>query len=81
MKNLNPTFKRHFENPCNAGELKHYNASGKDSSLESEILITFTSVIKKNIITDIKFRAFGCSVSTASTTVRRDFDASAFTRQ
>ena len=69
MKNPDSIFKKHFENPHNAGELTDHNASGKDSSLISEILVIFSSRIKNNIISDIRFKAFGCSYSIAASSM------------
>lgn len=69
MKNPDLIFKKHFENPQNTGELADSNASGKDASLISEILIVFNSLIKKNVISDIRFKAFGCSYSIAASSV------------
>jgi len=69
MKNPDPILKKHFENPQNTGELGDSNASGKDSSLNSETLIVFNSLIEKNVISDIRFKAFGCSFSIAASSM------------
>ena len=69
MKNPNSIFKKHFENPQNTGELARFNTSGQDSSLRSDILISFHSIIKNNIIADIHFKAFGCSYSIAAASI------------
>jgi tRNA-uridine 2-sulfurtransferase len=69
MKNQESIFRKHFKNPQNIGELTDYNASGKDSNLRSEILILFNSRIEKNIIADIRFKAFGCSYSIAASSM------------
>ena len=69
MKNPDSIFKKHFENPQNTGELTDHNASGKDSSIISEILIIFNSRINNNIISDIRFKAFGCSYSIAASSM------------
>jgi len=69
MKNPDSIFKKHFENPQNTGELTDSNASGKDSSLISELLIIFNSRIEKNIISDIRFKTFGCSYSIAASSM------------
>ncbi len=69
MKNPDPILKKHFKNPQNTGELGDSNASGKDSSLRSETLIVFNSLIEKNVISDIRFKAFGCSFSIAASSM------------
>ena len=69
MKNPDLIFKKHFEDPQNTGELAITNSSGKDSSLNSEILIAFNSFIEKNVISDIRFKAFGCSYSIAASSM------------
>ena len=69
MKNPDSIFKKHFENLQNTGELTDHNATGKDSSLISELLIIFNSRIEKNIISDIRFKAFGCSYSIAASSM------------
>ena len=69
MKNPDLIFKKHFEDPQNTGELAITSASGKDSSLKSEILIVFNSFIEKNVISDIRFKAFGCSYSIAASSM------------
>ena len=69
MKNPDSIFKKHFENPQNTGELTDHNASGKDSSLISELLIVFNSLIEKNAISDIRFKTFGCSYSIAASSM------------
>ena len=69
MKNPDPILKKHFENPQNTGKLADSNAYGKDSSLKSEIIIIFNSLIEKNVISDIRFKAFGCSFSIAASSM------------
>jgi tRNA-specific 2-thiouridylase len=69
MKNPDSIFRKHFNNPQNTGELTDCNASGRDSSLRSEILISFSSRIEKNIIADRRFKSFGCSYSIAASSL------------
>ncbi|MCJ7665966.1 MAG: iron-sulfur cluster assembly scaffold protein, partial [Actinobacteria bacterium] len=69
MKNPDHILKKHLKNPQNTGELAAPNASGKDSSLFSETLIVFNSIIEKNLISDIRFKALGCSFSIAASSV------------
>jgi nitrogen fixation NifU-like protein len=69
MKNPGTNFKKHFEDPQNTGALADCNATGKASAPGSEVLIIFYSRINKNIISDIRFKAFGCSYSIAASSL------------
>ena len=69
MRNPGTNFKKHFEDPQNTGSLADYNATGKASAPGSEVLIIFYSRINKNIISDIRFKAFGCSYSIAASSL------------
>ena len=66
MKKLNPTLKRHFEKPQNAGILEGYNCQGTDTSLKSGAVVIYYGLIGGGKIKDIRFRTFGCSHSIAA---------------
>ena len=69
MNKQNPIFKRHFENPSNAGILRGHNCRGKDSSLFSGAVVIFYGLISKRKIQDISFRTFGCSHTIAASSL------------
>ena len=56
----------HFNDPRNVGEIAGADAVGKSGSTECNNHIRFTAKIKKNVITDIKFKALGCSYTIAA---------------
>ncbi len=64
--NLNPGLMSHFNDPRNVGEIAGADAVGKSGSTECNNHIRFTAKIKKNVITDIKFKALGCSYTIAA---------------
>jgi tRNA-uridine 2-sulfurtransferase len=66
MNTLNPAFKRHIEDPRNAGIPGSYNCIGKDSSLKSGTIVMYYGLIEDGKIKDIGFRTFGCSYSIAA---------------
>jgi tRNA-uridine 2-sulfurtransferase len=66
MNALNPAFKRHFEEPRNAGIPDLYNCIGRDSSLRSDATVIYYGLIEDRKIKDIGFRTFGCSYSIAA---------------
>lgn len=69
MKGLNPRLIEHFERPRNAGKISDHNCKGKDSSLDSKIIIIYYALIRDGIIRDISFRTFGCSYSIAASSL------------
>ena len=66
MNGLNPKLKKHFEKPCNTGIPDSYNCQGKDSSLNSGVVVMYYGLIQDGRIADIGFRTFGCSYSIAA---------------
>jgi len=69
MKELNPGLLRHFERPQNTGIVINYNCKGKDSSMDSMVIVIFYALIKNGVIQDISFRTFGCSYSIAASSL------------
>lgn len=65
-KSLKSEIENHFNNPQNVGEIKAPDGVGQSGSTACRNLIKFTARIEKNIIKDIKFKAFGCSYTIAS---------------
>ena len=56
-----------FANPKNAGMLKGANGTGKVGNLQcSDIMKIYIKVDSKGIITDAKFKTFGCVSAIAS---------------
>ncbi len=63
---LNPGLMSHFKDPRNVGEVTNADAAGKSGSTVCNNHIRFTARIKNNVITDIRFKAFGCSYTIAA---------------
>lgn len=66
MKNLNSNLILHFEKPHNIGEISSPDAVGRSDGPECPGNIIFTARINKNIIRDIKFKAYGCNYTIAA---------------
>jgi tRNA-uridine 2-sulfurtransferase len=63
---LNSNLTLHFKKPFNVGEISHSDASGESGGINCPGYIKLTSRIDKNIISDIKFKAFGCNYTIAA---------------
>ncbi|MDR0675705.1 MAG: Fe-S cluster assembly scaffold protein NifU [Elusimicrobiota bacterium] len=55
----------HFENPRNVGTLEDPDGVGEVGNLACGDIMTFYIKVKDNIITDIKFKTFGCGAAIA----------------
>ena len=66
MDNLNSKLMSHFKDPRNVGEIANADAIGKSGGTECDNHIRFSAKIKINLISDIKFKAFGCSYTIAA---------------
>src|SRR4030042_6268546 len=66
MRNLNSYLILHFKKPHNTGEIPHPHAVGVSSGFKCPGHIRLTAIMDKNIISDIKFKAFGCSYTIAA---------------
>lgn len=59
----------HFRNPKNMGEIKNADGVGTVGNPVCGDLITIYIRVKKNIITDIKFKTFGCASAIATSSM------------
>ncbi|MEA2016307.1 MAG: tRNA 2-thiouridine(34) synthase MnmA [Actinomycetota bacterium] len=66
MENNKSNINRHFKEPCNEGEIPDPDSSGISRTSSSSDFVKFTANITGNIISDIKFKASGCSYTKAS---------------
>lgn len=58
-----------FQNPQNMGEIKNPDAVGKVGNTVCGDVIWLYLKINKNIITDIKFKTFGCVAAIATSSM------------
>ena len=65
VSNLNSELKKYFTSRKNIGQADNPNAVGELVSKENNNFIKFSANIEKNIIKDIKFKAFGCKYTIA----------------
>jgi len=63
---LNSNLTLHFKKPFNVGEIFHPDASGSSGGINCSENIKLKARIDKNIISDIKFKAFGCNYTIAA---------------
>ena len=66
MRNLDTKLIQHFKKPQNAGEVSRPHAVGTAMGFSCSVNIKFTAKITGNIISDIKFKAAGCSYTIAA---------------
>lgn len=59
----------HFQNPRNLGTIENPDAVGKVTSPVCGDIMELHMKIKDNIITDVKFRTFGCAAAVASSSI------------
>ena len=59
----------HFRNPRNMGELKDADAQGTVGNPTCGDLMTIYLKIEKDVITDIKFKTFGCAAAIATSSM------------
>ncbi|THB71252.1 MAG: Fe-S cluster assembly protein NifU [Desulfobulbaceae bacterium] len=60
------TVTEHFQNPRNVGEVKNASGTGDVGSLACGDALKLTLKIEDNVITDAKFKTFGCASAIAS---------------
>lgn len=63
---MNPNLTLHFKKPFNIGEISDPDASGSSGGTNCPSYMKLTAKIDKNIISDIKFKAFGCNYTIAA---------------
>jgi len=61
-----------FKNPQNVGYIKKPDAIGKVGNVRCGDIMELTMRIEDDVITDVKFRTFGCVAAIASTSVMTD---------
>ncbi|MDR2201343.1 MAG: iron-sulfur cluster assembly scaffold protein [Clostridiales bacterium] len=61
---------KEFSNPQNAGELQNANAVGKVGNAVCGDIMQISMLIDENdVITDVKFKTFGCAAAIATSSV------------
>ncbi len=59
----------HFMNPRNVGEIKDANGIGEVGNAKCGDIMKMYLKIKNNIITDVKFKTFGCGSAIATSSI------------
>ncbi len=59
----------HFKNPRNMGEMKDADAIGEEGNPVCGDLMDIYIKVEDNIITDIKFKTFGCGSAVATSSM------------
>jgi len=59
----------HFTNPRNVGEIKDADAVGESGNFKCGDTMTVYLKVKDDVITDIKFKTFGCGAAIACSSV------------
>lgn len=60
----------HFSNPRNVGEIENADAVGEvGNAVCGDIMKIFMKIDENNIITDIKFKTFGCGAAIATSSM------------
>ena len=55
----------HFRNPRNVGEIEHADGVGEIGNPVCGDMMTFYVTIKDSVLTDVKFKTFGCGAAIA----------------
>ena len=61
----------HFSNPRNVGEIENPSAVGEVGNAVCGDIMKIYLKIENNIITDVKFRTFGCGAAIATSSMTR----------
>ena len=61
-----------FRNPHNYGELKNPDGKGEVGNIICGDIMTLYIKVKKDIITDVKFKTYGCAAAIATSSVITD---------
>ena len=59
----------HFMNPRNVGEIENADAIGEAGSASCGDMMRIYLKIEDNVITDVKFKTFGCAAAIASSSI------------
>ena len=59
----------HFQNPRNVGEIEDASGIGTEGNPTCGDLMTIYIKVEDNIITDIKFKTFGCGAAIATSSM------------
>lgn len=59
----------HFQNPRNVGELENANGIGQVGNAKCGDIMRMYIRVDNNIITDVKFKTFGCGAAIASSSM------------
>lgn len=59
----------HFMNPRNVGEIENADAIGEAGSAECGDMMRIYLKIENDIVTDVKFKTFGCAAAIASSSM------------
>ena len=59
----------HFKNPRNVGEIENADGKGEVGNPTCGDMMTITIVVKDNVISDIKFKTFGCAAAIATSSM------------
>ncbi len=59
----------HFQNPRNVGEIPDADGIGTEGNPTCGDLMTIYIKVKDNIITDVKFKTFGCGAAIATSSM------------
>ena len=59
----------HFQNPRNVGEIEDASGVGTEGNPTCGDLMTIYIKVEDNIITDIKFKTFGCGAAIATSSI------------
>lgn len=63
---------KHFRNPHNFGELKHPNGRGEVGNIICGDIMSLYIEVKKEVITAVKFKTYGCAAAIATSSVITD---------
>jgi nitrogen fixation NifU-like protein len=56
----------HFTNPRNVGEIENASGSGTVGNAKCGDIMKMTIKVEKGVITDVKFKTFGCGAAIAT---------------
>ncbi|AFD00346.1 FeS cluster assembly scaffold protein NifU, Clostridium type [Methanocella conradii HZ254] len=64
-----PKVMQHFSNPQNVGEISDADGVGEVGNPVCGDMMTIYIKVKDNVITDIKFKTFGCAAAIATSSI------------